>query len=44
MKIWWQCFRTKMVWCLQKLHYPHELRKMEDVPELESVQKLDAQN
>jgi DNA end-binding protein Ku len=28
---------------LQKLHYPHELRKMEDVPDLESVQKLDAQ-
>ena len=27
---------------LQKLHYPHELRKMEDVPDLESVQKLDA--
>jgi DNA end-binding protein Ku len=28
---------------LQKLHYPHELRKMDDVPELENVQKLDAQ-
>ena len=28
---------------LQKLHYPHELRKMEDVPDLESVGKLDAQ-
>src|SRR4029434_3978694 len=28
---------------LQKLHYPHELRKMEDVPDLENVQKLDAQ-
>jgi DNA end-binding protein Ku len=28
---------------LQKLHYPHELRKMEDVPDLETVQKLDAQ-
>jgi DNA end-binding protein Ku len=27
---------------LQKLHYPHELRKMEDVPDLENVQKLDA--
>jgi len=27
---------------LQKLRYPHELRKMEDVPELENVQKLDA--
>lgn len=27
---------------LQKLHYPHELRKMGDVPELENVQKLDA--
>lgn len=27
---------------LQKLHYPHELRKMEDVPDLEGVQKLDA--
>ena len=26
---------------LQKLHYPHELRKMEDVPELESDKKLD---
>jgi len=25
---------------LQKLHYPHELRKMEDVPELESAQKV----
>ena len=25
---------------LQKLHYPHELRKMEDVPELEGTQKL----
>ena len=28
---------------LQKLHYPHELRKIEDVPDLESVSKLDAQ-
>jgi DNA end-binding protein Ku len=28
---------------LQKLHYPHELRKIEDVPDLESVGKLDAQ-
>ena len=28
---------------LQKLHYPHELRKMQDVPDLETVQKLDAQ-
>lgn len=28
---------------LQKLHYPHELRKMQDVPDLESVQKLNAQ-
>ncbi|HEX6044167.1 MAG TPA: Ku protein [Pyrinomonadaceae bacterium] len=27
---------------LQKLHYPHELRKMGDVPELDNVQKLDA--
>lgn len=26
---------------LQKLHYPHELRKMEDVPELESEKKPD---
>ncbi len=25
---------------LQKLHYPHELRKMEDVPDLEGTQKL----
>lgn len=25
---------------LQKLHYPHELRKMEDVPEIENAQKL----
>jgi DNA end-binding protein Ku len=25
---------------LQKLHYPHELRKMEDVPDLEGAQKL----
>jgi len=29
---------------LQKLRYPHELRKMEDVPDLGNVQKLDAQN
>ena len=28
---------------LQKLHYPHELRKMGEVPDLENVQKLDAQ-
>ena len=28
---------------LQKLHYPHELRKIEEVPDLENVQKLDAQ-
>src|SRR5689334_15777822 len=27
---------------IQKLRYPHELRKMEDVPDLENVQKLDA--
>src|SRR5689334_13335751 len=27
---------------LQKLHYPHELRKMEDVPEVDKVQQLDA--
>jgi DNA end-binding protein Ku len=27
---------------LQKLHYPHELRKMQDVPDLENVQKLDS--
>jgi len=27
---------------LQKLHYPHELRKMDDVPELEGVKNLDA--
>ncbi len=26
---------------LQKLHYPHELRKMEDVPEIESDKKID---
>ena len=26
---------------LQKLHYPHELRKMGDVPEIESDKKLD---
>ena len=26
---------------LQKLHYPHELRKMDDVPELDGAQKLD---
>jgi len=26
---------------LQKLHYPHELRSMQDVPELDGVQKLD---
>jgi len=25
---------------LQKLHYPHELRKIEDVPELDSTQKV----
>ena len=28
---------------LQKLHYPHELRKMQEVPDLENVGKLDAQ-
>jgi DNA end-binding protein Ku len=28
---------------LQKLRYPHELRKMADVPDLENVQQLDAQ-
>lgn len=28
---------------LQKLHYPHELRKMGDVPEIEGVGKLTAQ-
>ena len=28
---------------LQKLHYPHELRKIEDVPDYEGVQNLDAQ-
>jgi DNA end-binding protein Ku len=28
---------------LQKLHYPHELRKMDSVPEIESVGKLTAQ-
>jgi len=27
---------------LQKLRYPHELRKMADVPDLQNVQKLDA--
>ncbi|HEX5889278.1 MAG TPA: Ku protein [Pyrinomonadaceae bacterium] len=27
---------------LQKLHYPHELRKMEDVPDLQGVANLDA--
>src|SRR6185503_4297019 len=26
---------------LQKLHYPHELRKMKDVPEIEGATKLD---
>jgi DNA end-binding protein Ku len=26
---------------LQKLHYPHELRSMESVPELDGAQKLD---
>ncbi len=26
---------------LQKLHYPHELRKMKDVPEIEGSKKLD---
>ena len=26
---------------LQKLHYPHELRKMEDVPEIEGAQKIE---
>lgn len=26
---------------LQKLHYPHELRNMENVPEIEGAQKLD---
>jgi len=28
---------------LQKLHYPHELRKMEDVPDLENVKNLTPQ-
>ena len=28
---------------LQKLRYPHELRNMSDVPQLENVQQLDAQ-
>ena len=28
---------------LQKLHYPHELRKMDSVPEIEAVGKLTAQ-
>jgi DNA end-binding protein Ku len=28
---------------LQKLRYPHELRKMEDVPDFKKVQQLDAQ-
>jgi len=28
---------------LQKLHYPHELRKMEDVPDLEGVHNLTAE-
>jgi DNA end-binding protein Ku len=28
---------------LQKLHYPHELRKMEDVPEIDGVGKLTVQ-
>jgi len=28
---------------LQKLHYPHEMRKMEDVPDIEAVEKLTAQ-
>src|SRR5215213_145129 len=28
---------------LQKLRYPHDLRKMQDVPDFENVQKLDAQ-
>jgi len=26
---------------LQKLHYPHEIRKMQDVPDIEAAQKLD---
>ena len=26
---------------LQKLHYPHELRKIEDVPEIDNAKKLD---
>ena len=28
---------------LQKLHYPHELRKMEDVPDIEAAKNLTAQ-
>jgi DNA end-binding protein Ku len=28
---------------LQKLHYPHELRKMQDVPEIEGVKNLTPQ-
>lgn len=26
---------------LQKLHYPHEIRKMQDVPDIDAAQKLD---
>ena len=26
---------------LQKLHYPHELRSIKDVPEIEGAEKLD---
>ena len=29
---------------LQKLRYPHELRKIGDLPDFENIQKLDAQN
>ena len=36
-------FPLEDVLVLMKLHYPLELGKMEDVPDLESVQKLDAQ-
>src|SRR5205085_11604691 len=28
---------------LQKLHYPHELRRMDEVPDIDNVQKLDSQ-
>src|SRR5437870_4278827 len=36
-------FRHEEGLVLQKLHYPHELRRMDEVPDIDNVQKLDSQ-